>query len=417
MDSARRGAFSAVPHQVKLVIYFASFSAIGWGYLTTVMAAYLPERGIGSADVGLLIGAFGMATVVTAVPLGLMADRWGRKNVLIWGLLGTPFTLAIFALSIDMNVLLIASVIGGLTDGAFLSSWNAIIADRTDADNRTAAFTLSFIANIAATGVGMALPFAFPLLETAAGLSSATLHAATFLILAALSVLSPVLLWKVLRDYRDVHGGKFNLISGQSRKNLVKFSTSSCILGLGGGFIIPLVPTWLFLRYGISDDLSGPLLTVSSIVMAVAAMGSAALAFRFGHVRAIALTQGISTIFMLAIPFAPGAAPAALLYICRSGLMNMAAPLNDAFMMTIIAPEQRGLASAINSIMWRLPNSITTVAGGVMLAAGDFYTPFLIAGGMYILSVSMFYYFFRGEERTLRPEKRDIPQGGPPTGQ
>jgi predicted MFS family arabinose efflux permease len=130
------------------------------------------------------------------------------------------------------------------------------------------------------------------------------------------------------------------------------------------------------------------------------------------------MTQALSTVFMLAIPFVPGAAPAALFYVLRSGLMNMAAPLNDAFMMSIIAPEERGLASAINSIMWRLPNSITTVAGGIMLAAGDFYTPFLIATGMYMLSIAMFYYFFGSGKHELAAESsgREAVRG-PPSGQ
>lgn len=414
-----RSAFHAVPHQVKLVIYFASFSSIGWGYLITVMAAYLPERGLSSGDVGLLIGVMGIAAVVTAVPLGLMADRWGRKNVLMWGLMGTPLVLTVFALTTEMNALLIASLVGGLTEGAFLSSWNAIIADQTDANNRTEAFTLSFIANVAANGIGMGLPFLFPLLAPTTGISSVTLHSATFFILAALSAASPVLLWKVLRDYKDVHGEKYTFITGKSRENLIKFSTSSLIIGLGAGLIIPLIPTWLFLKYGIADSLSGPLLAVASLVMALASLASTSLAVRFGHVRAIVMTQGLSTIFMLAIPFAPGAAPAALFYVLRSGLMNMAAPLNDAFMMSIIAPEQRGLASAINSIMWRLPNSITTVIGGVMLAAGDFYSPFLLAAGLYMVSIAMFYYFFGSGKHELMPgrSERGAARGGPPTGE
>ncbi len=394
-DSTGRGMFSVVPSRVKWTIYLASFASIGWGYLTTVIAAYLPERGMSSGDVGLLIGVTGAAMVVTAIPMGLLADRLGRKKVLVWGLLGLPATLVVFAFTTDLSILLVAVVAGGIAEGAFLASWNALIADQTDASNRTISFVLSFIVNTVTGGIGMALPFVFPSVESATGFSSVTVHSASFIILAFVVLLSPILLWRVLRDYRDVHKDRFALVAGKDRRNLIKFTVPTCLIGLGAGFIIPLIPTWLFLKYGVPDNFSGPLLALSGITMALAAVACKALASRYGPVRAIVLTQGLSTVFMVAIPFMPGAALAAAFYLVRSTLMNMAGPISDSFMMSVIAPEDRGLASAINALVWRLPNSVTTIAGGIILASGDYSTPFLIAGGVYIVSITMFFSFFK----------------------
>jgi predicted MFS family arabinose efflux permease len=63
--------------------------------------------------------------------------------------------------------------------------------------------------------------------------------------------------------------------------------------------------------------------------------------------------------------------------------------------MGIIPKGQRGLASAINSIVWRLPNSVTTVFGGLLLAGGFYELPFLIAATFYIIAISAFYLLFR----------------------
>jgi predicted MFS family arabinose efflux permease len=327
--------------------------------------------------------------------MGLLADRLGKKRVLIWGLLGLPVTLLVFAFTTELPTLLVASAGGGMAEGALLASWNALIADQTDAGNRTPAFVLSFIINALMGGVGMALPFIFPWLESFTGLSSAAVHSAAFIIVASIVILSAIALWHVLRNYHEMHKKVFALTPGKSRRNLIKFTLPTCLLGLGAGFIIPLVPTWLFLKYAIPDTFSGPLLALSGITMALASIGCSALAMYYGSVRAIVLTEGFSTVFMVAIPFVPGAALAATLYLARSTLMNMAGPLSDSFMMGVIAPEDRGLASAVDALVWRIPNSITTVVGGMMLASGDYSTPFLLAGGFYVVSIIMFFLFFK----------------------
>ena len=37
---SKRNMFSTVPSLVRWTIYLASFASIGWGYLTTVIAAF-----------------------------------------------------------------------------------------------------------------------------------------------------------------------------------------------------------------------------------------------------------------------------------------------------------------------------------------------------------------------------------------
>jgi predicted MFS family arabinose efflux permease len=63
--------------------------------------------------------------------------------------------------------------------------------------------------------------------------------------------------------------------------------------------------------------------------------------------------------------------------------------------MGIVTSEERDLASAINSIIWRIPNSVTTVIGGLMFAAGMFELPFIIAAILYMIAISAFYINFR----------------------
>jgi predicted MFS family arabinose efflux permease len=371
------------------------------GYLTMVISAYLPEIGISSSDIGLLLGVNGAAMILTAIPFGMLADRIGRTRILVVSLSLIPLTLLIYALTRDFPFLLIGSVVAGAAEGAFLSAWNAMIADMTSPGTRTKAFSMSFIFNGGFTSLGFTLPFIIPFLIPLTGWSSYTLHSAFFLVLAALAVISPVMLHRLLKDLKEnvrqrAPGEKrLARIKGPYMRRMLKFSIFNSLIGLGAGLVIPLVPTWLYLKYGIPDSLTGPLLAVCSISIGLASLFSGRIAEKYGPVKAIAFTQGTSTIFMLAIPFMPGAAPAAIVYFIRAALMNMAGPILDSYLMGIITPPERGLASAINSIIWRIPNSVSTVIGGLMFAAGMFELPFIIAAILYIIAITAFFINFR----------------------
>ena len=392
---SRLGAFSEIPRRVRWLIYLISFSACGYGYLLILIAAYLPELGIGLGYVGLILGVTGATFVVSAIPLGMLSDRRGRKPILFFGLLALPPSLAVFAFTTDVLYLVFAGIVAGIAEGAYLTNWNAIIADQTTVKNRDAAFSLSFIVGNIAMGAGMAAPLLFPALQALTGFDPHTIHVATLLFFSALAMVSPFTIWPLLRNYEDVRRTEKRSVDWKKMQPLIKFSGINSLIGLGAGFIIPLIPTWFFLKFAVPDTYTGPLLAVANLTIALAAILSSSLSRRYGQVRAIVLTQGLSMGFMLSLAFMPTAILAGGIYLVRAALMNMSSPLADSFLMGIISREDRGLASAINTLFWRLPNSATTIVGGFILASGAFDLPIFIAAGFYAVSITLFFLVFR----------------------
>jgi MFS family permease len=352
--------------------------------------------GLSAQDAGLLLGLNGITAVITTIPIGLLADRKGRKGIVLFGLVAVPPALLVFAFTTDMLYLAIASVVAGFAEGAFSAAWNALIADQTDISNRTAAFSLSFVYGTASFALGMALPFVFPAVQDWLGVTSHEIHTDVMLILGLVAFISPVTLWFLLKDYKEDLRPQHRLsLKGKSTGMLIRFSGINSLIGLGAGFIIPLIPTWFVLKFGVEDWLTGPLLGVSSLMIALAAIVSSVLAHKYGMIRSIVMVQGLSTVFMLSLAFIPNAVVAAAFYLIRSALMNMAVPLLDSFLMGIVTKEERGLASSINSIFWRLPNSASTVVGGVLLSSGNFEAPFFLATGFYVVAIILFYRVFK----------------------
>ena len=390
--SRNKGLFSSVPLRVRWQIYAEIFSTIGFGYLLIVITAYLPQVNVGAGTIGLILGIQGIVLILAGIPLGILSDRKGRKWMIVFGSLLLPPTIIVFALTTQLEYLLFASVVSGVAEAASLSSWNAIIADQTSLENRDAAFSLSFIIFTVGTALGSLLPLFFPALESMLAISSEVIHREFLVLFGLLAFATPALLFFLLRNYNEqIHASS----GGRPSTTLIKFSGMNGLIGLGAGFIIPLIATWFYYKFGLPDTYSGPLLAVAGITIGIAAVVSPRLSRRYGLTRSIVLTEGLSTVFMFSLVFVHYAALAGLVYVVRAALMNMSAPLNDSFLMGITPPGERGLASSVNTIFWRIPNSFTTIIGSVILLSGNYDLPFLLATIFYAASIIGFYVMFR----------------------
>jgi len=220
-----------------------------------------------------------------------------------------------------------------------------------------------------------------------------------FVLLGILGLGTPLSVFKWVTDVKP-KTSRQGILPRKSLGIIVKFSTANMMIGLGAGLIIPLIPTWFYLRFNETDVFSGPLIAISNIAMGLAAVVSPSIARRLGLVRGIATTQILSTLFLFAMPFTPSATVAAPLYVVRAMLMNMSSPLSDTFLMNMIAEDERATASSFNVVIWRLPNAASTVIGGSLLSSGDLSLPFYLCSALYVSSIALFYSLFRHVDKT-----------------
>jgi MFS family permease len=66
---------------------------------------------------GLLVSAFAMAEASTAMIWGRISDRYGRKPIVLFGLVGVALSSLIFGFAKRYWVALLARVVGGLLNG------------------------------------------------------------------------------------------------------------------------------------------------------------------------------------------------------------------------------------------------------------------------------------------------------------
>lgn len=371
-------------------------------FLTTV-------QGLSYELMGLVVTIMGVSTFATSIPLGIAADKYGRKRMLIVGNIIASLTIAVFALTSDPNILLLAAVFEGVSEGAFSASSGALLAQKAEGMQRNSAFSLFGFAQSIAFGVGSLVIPGVVVFEIL-GFNNQMSHALLFVILAAFSLASTVILLKVtepkrVRRPRNEPTKLTEPPHRQSRSILIKYVLTSAIIAFGAGMVVPLMTAWLQLQYGISDAVSGPILGITSIVIGVSTLASPGLAKKIGLVKAIVVTQAASTVFMFATPLSSNYLVASSVYTMRAFLMNMASPLSQSMIMGLVDDDERGAASGVNAALWRLPNALSTFIGAYLMGIGLLALPFFLASLLYAISIALFWLFFR---KTKMPEEVEL---------
>jgi DHA1 family tetracycline resistance protein-like MFS transporter len=182
------------------IIFLTTFvNLVGFGIIIPLLPFYAQTFGASPLVIGLLFASFSLSQLLAAPVLGDLSDRWGRRPVLIFSLLGTVVSFVMLALAHSLAVLFAARIVDGLSGGNITTA-RAYIADISTEENRAksfgllgAAFGLGFI-------VGPALGAAFSRISYTAPIWAA----------AAITVLAMALAWLWLPEtvHRNQAGGR-----------------------------------------------------------------------------------------------------------------------------------------------------------------------------------------------------------------
>jgi MFS family permease len=330
----------------------------------------------------------------------MVADRYGRKKVLILGNIAASITLAVFALTTNQAVLFIAAILEGVGEGATSAATSALLAEKCEATRRNSVFSLFGFAQSMAFGVG---GFAIPAVVVfrTFGFGEGESHVLLYIGIAILSLASTTLMLRITESSIPKKTGiksKFGIrgiFPQKSRNVLSKYVFTGATIAFGAGLFVPLMTRWMHLQYSVADDVSGPVLGATSLVIGVATLASPYIAKRIGLVKAVVVTQASSTLFMFLTPLSPTFFLASIVYAVRAFLMNMSSPLEQSMIMGLVATEERGAASGISTALWRLPNALSSFIGAWLMGIGFLALPFFAATGFYVISIMMFWLFFK----------------------
>ena len=124
--------------QFPLLILMANMFIVmtGIGLVIPIMPTIIHDFGAGGKTFGLLIATFALAQFIFSPIAGDLSDRFGRKKIIVFGLILFSLSQFIFAFSQQLVLLFISRAIGGMGAAFLIPSMMAFVADITTVENR-----------------------------------------------------------------------------------------------------------------------------------------------------------------------------------------------------------------------------------------------------------------------------------------
>ncbi len=141
------------------VLYFNIFLMfLGISIVIPVLPTILHDLDLNGSDLGMLVAVFAMFQMIASPFGGRFADKFGKKIIIIIGLLLFSISEFIFAMGNTFSILLVSRVLGGISAAFVMPGVNGMIGDLSTSENRAKNFSyMSAVINtgfIVGPGVG-----------------------------------------------------------------------------------------------------------------------------------------------------------------------------------------------------------------------------------------------------------------------
>jgi DHA1 family multidrug resistance protein-like MFS transporter len=273
---------------------------LGVSIISPVLPQYALSFSIPVALVGWAISAFALARVVTDIPAGLLADRFGRKRIMILRLVLIILSATGAGLADTYAWLIVARIVGGIGSALYMTAGITWVVQVT-AGNARGRYMSTY------TGLVLAGTMFGP---TIGGYTAARFGLnAPFFAWAALGVagLIATIPLREPAESSQAERSKMQVKDILSVLSYRPFMLVNCavlaLFFLRIGVRSTLVPLYASLNLGLSEDRIGLLLTVAAVATVACTFPAGWLSDRVGRKRPVMACLFLSGIVVLFVPW------------------------------------------------------------------------------------------------------------------
>ncbi|PKN83684.1 MAG: hypothetical protein CVU46_16345 [Chloroflexi bacterium HGW-Chloroflexi-8] len=361
---------------------------------------FVLSLGYDEALLGTLITVNNLTALVAALPMGYLADRWGRKKSLIGSGLLISLSIVIMVIFPSAGMFVVTNFIMGL--GMSLSSvtMGPFLMENSGDKERTYLFSFSSGLNTAAGFIGNWLGGYLPSWTGAylhVDALSSRAYGAAMIAIAAISVLGiiPLIMFKAksLKASERASIASIGYIKDHAWQ-FSKLVIPMLITSIGAGLIMPFMNVFFRNVHFRSDSQIGTLFAWGSLAMGIGLLIAPVLADKIGKIQLVVITQGMSIPFLFLLGFSPWYWMSALAYFFRLALMNMSSPVYQTFVMEEVEPKARATVASLVSMASSFGWAFSPMVSGWIQVEYGFKPAFTITLIIYVISIYCYWRFF-----------------------
>lgn len=426
----RLGVYFSFNRTVYILLLFT----LGKGLQLTIgqvtINLYVYSLGYDAQFVGVFAATSAIGALLASVPIGFLADRMGRKPLLIVSGVLTPLSLVAIAFNTNPMLLILAGLVNGIAASPYWVVNLPLLTENTSQDQQVGAlamnsFLLLGVGSFGALIGGLVPEFVSGVIDLPA---NSTVPLRIGVLVAAFIVLLTALPLPWIRETprRDVHAttletspsavadvpeaavampspgapaaGDDTPEDPRTRWGVVilftKLLTPDVLFTIGEGAVVALLQLYFTLRFGINIGVLGVMITLAGLVGGATALASPGFVRRFGKLRLATSMQYLSAPVMLVIGFSPVFALAALAEFARQMLRGIFEPVYASFAMSRVSTRYRGRLSGFYSMTWSIGYSIGAVVEGWLQQHVGLSASFPVGALFLVTSATLLRLFF-----------------------
>lgn len=370
--------------RLQIICAVAMMSMMGSSVIAPALPAIQKALDIPVEKIGLLVTAFSLPGVFIIPITGVLADRFGKRVIIVPLLFLYGIAGALGSLASDFETLLALRFLAGLGSGSLSALSLVLIGDHFRGGDRTTALGYRIAGGQSANGLfpliggtlallGWQFPFLLYILAIPVGL-------------VALAVLDdrPAPMSSSLGTYgRDVWLclTRFRIAS--------LLSVAPALMIVNQGVFITFFPLFMEDAFAASSSLIGLVLSVRVISGAVVASQVGRLARRFGEARLVVGAFLVLALAVGSVPLVPnvwGLALSSFLFGLSSGV---GFPAYQSLLVGAVSAEMRGAAMSANGVTNRLGQALGPIIASAFFVAGGMQAVFF-SGALFLLAMALF---------------------------
>jgi DHA1 family multidrug resistance protein-like MFS transporter len=368
-----------------------TFSIIGFSFVTPFLPLFIQRLGVhGVAHVTLwaaiLSGGSALCMAVCAPIWGVLADRHGRKIMLVRASFSAAVLIGLMGLSQNVWQLLILRMLQGALTGTVTAS-QALVSSQSPKSR------LGFSLGVMQTSVFLGNSIGPLLGGVVADLFG---FRASFLAGACALFLGGVLVTAFVTETKPeapapgaVNVGFWSGASQALRTQaILPMVVVVFAVQFGVTVVFPILPQFVQILEGASQHtatVTGVIFTGSGIAGAIASLSVGAFSDRLGYRRVILIALGCTAILSIPQAFVTSVWQLFILRVAIDFSMGAALPSASALIATLVPSHSRGTAYGLMGSATSLGTAAGPLAAAGVVAASGIRTTFFMAAALFVL--------------------------------